>query len=296
MSSLRLLAIVNPQSGAMPRGGQQRALLSALIATVGDVRYTRARGDATRLAAEAESYDGLVAVGGDGTVAEVLTGMDRANQYLALVPTGTGNCLARQLGIRSVPAAIAAIQRGRMQRADLIEVRLRRADGDVSVHWLGSTAGFGYASDVAALAKRHFARLRGYAYAVAATFVAPRLREIRLRVDDAPETALRLTGVLANNTRHIGNACAFPEARLDDGLMDVFHFRSAWLRQCLHNFRMTTGLPVPGTPTAFRARTLHFRCDTPETVMLDGELVPGVCELKLTCRPAAVACIGGAQC
>jgi diacylglycerol kinase family enzyme len=280
----------------MPRGERAREFFSALTSAVGEVRYTRASGDATRLAADAHDYDGLVAVGGDGTVAEVLTGMDRDTQYLALVPTGTGNCLARQLGIRSVPAALVAIQRGRMERADLIEVRLRCANGDVSVHWLGSTAGLGYASDVTALAKRHFARLRGYAYAVAATFVAPRLREIRLRVDAAPETVLRLTGVLANNTRHIGNACAFPGARLDDGLMDVFHFRSAWLRQCLHNVKMTTGLPVPGTPTSFRARTLHVRCDPPETVMLDGELVPEVCELELTCRPAAVSCIGGAPC
>jgi diacylglycerol kinase (ATP) len=294
--SARLCAIVNPRAGGMPRGDRGREFLSALTGAVGDVRYTRARGDATRLAAEARGYDGLVAVGGDGTVAEVLTGMDRDTQYLALVPTGTGNCLARQLGIRNVPAALAAIERGRMERADLIEVRLRCSNGDMSVHWLGSTAGLGYASDVAALAKRHFARLRGYAYAVAATFVAPRLREIRLRVDAAPETVLRLTGVLANNTRHIGSACAFPGARLDDGLMDVFHFRSAWLRQCLHNVRMTTGLPVPGTPTSFRARTLQMRCDPPETVMLDGELVADVSELELTCHPAAVTCIGRPPC
>jgi diacylglycerol kinase (ATP) len=294
--SSRLCAIVNPRAGATPRGDRGRAFLSALMAAVADVRYTRARGDATRLAAEARGYDGLVAVGGDGTVAEVLTGMDRDTQYLALVPMGTGNCLARQLGIRSVSAALAAIERGRMERADLIEVRLRCSNGETSEHWLGSTAGLGYASDVAALAKRHFARLRGYAYAVAATFVAPRLREIRLSVDAAPETVLRLTGVLANNTRHIGNACAFPGARLDDGLLDVFHFRSAWLRQCLHNVRMTTGLPVPGTPTSFRARTLHLRCDPAETVMLDGELVPDVSELELTCRPAAVTCIGSASC
>jgi len=286
-----IVAILNPCAGGLARGPQRRAIEAALAQAGVALRVTTAPGDAIRLATEARAADVLVAVGGDGTVSEVLTGMDRARQVLAVVPAGTGNCLAMDLGFRSAQAGIEALQSGRGRTIDLIEARWARSDGASGVRWLGSTAGLGYVVDVARLAKRRFARLSGHAYAAASAFIVPSARTLMMSVDAGPEASVRVTGLLANNTRHIGNAPAFPAASLADGLLDVFSFERSWAGQCLHNLRMVTGWPIPGVPAAWRARRLRLRCDAPETAMLDGELLDGIRELELACHSAAATCL-----
>jgi diacylglycerol kinase (ATP) len=286
-----IVAILNPCAGGLARGSQRQAIESALAQVGVQLRLTTSPGDAVRLAAEARDADVLVAVGGDGTVSEVLTGMDRGRQVLAVVPAGTGNCLAMDLALGSAPSGIEALRSGSARTIDLIEARWLRSDGTSGARWLGSTAGLGYVVDVARLAKRRFARLSGHAYAAASAFVVPTARTLTMCIDTGPERSVRMTGLLANNTRHIGNAPAFPAASLADGLLDVFCFERSWAGQCLHNLRMVTGWPIPGTPSAWRARRVRLRCDAPEVAMLDGELLDGVRELELSCHAAAATCL-----
>lgn len=284
-------AILNPWAHALVRGPRRRLLQDALTRLGADVQVMQAAQDAVQLAAQANDAAVLVAVGGDGTVSGVLTGMDRERQRLAVIPAGTGNCLARDLGVGDIETALRALRGGHDRRIDLIEARWVLADGSAGIRWLGSTAGLGYAADVAALAKKRFAWAGGHAYSLASLFVVPRSRQVTLAVDGAPAGPARLTGILANNTRHIGHAPAFPSAQVADGLLDVFRFDSAWVRQCLHNVRMVTGWPIPGLPQPWQARLLTLRTESPEVAMLDGELVHGVRELAFACRAGAVACI-----
>jgi diacylglycerol kinase (ATP) len=257
---------------------------------VSTIVHTVCRNDATAIAAGACDYDGLVAVGGDGTVAEILTGMNCESQRLAVIPAGTGNCLAAELGLPSAKAALEAIGRGRSRRIDIMRAVLRHSDGSTTNRCLASTAGMGYATEVALLAKRHFSQWRGHAYAAAAGFVRPRLREVHMSSDEHDERRLQLTGFLINNTRYIGNARPFPAARIDDGFLDFFLFRCGWLRQCLHDLGMLTGIPVYGAPQPRRSRTVRLRFDTPETIVLDGDPFEAVSEMELTCQPAALNC------
>lgn len=290
----RWLAIVNPGAGAVRHRFLGQDFLDHLADRVADIAHTEEAGHARRIAAAAQEFDGLVAVGGDGTVAEVLSGMDRTRQHFAVIPGGTGNCLAVDLGLRHAPHALDAISHGRARPIDLMEVTLRHGSGASSTHHLASTAGMGYTTDVTLLAKRHFARLRGQAYSAAATFVRPRARNVRLAWNDNEAQPVRLAGMLINNTRHIGTVRSFPEARIDDGLLDVFLFQVGWLRQCLHNLQMVTGIPMWGTPQPHRARGLRLEFPEPETVMLDGDLAEDVVEMSVECRPAAVRCMGPA--
>ena len=95
----RWLAIVNPHAGMLRHHVLGPRFLDELAARVDRVTFTSGPGDATHIAAAASDYDGLVAVGGDGTVAEVLSGMAHTSQRLAVLPGGTGNCLAIDLGV-----------------------------------------------------------------------------------------------------------------------------------------------------------------------------------------------------
>ena len=96
------LAIVNPYSGQFKSSGFEKQWLPELREIVDDVAFTAAEGSATRIAAESADVDGFVVVGGDGTILEVILGMQRERQHLAAIPTGRGNCLARDLGIKTV--------------------------------------------------------------------------------------------------------------------------------------------------------------------------------------------------
>lgn len=109
----RILIVANPVSG----GGRARALAPALAAALrghgidGVVHFTSGAGDAARRAraAGAEDWQALVAVGGDGTVNEILNGMPDPSRPLGVLPLGTANVLAMELGLPRRPEAAAAV-------------------------------------------------------------------------------------------------------------------------------------------------------------------------------------------
>ncbi len=116
------ILVYNPKSGRGNHGDEirRRAELRGY-----DLERTDAPGDAIRLARRAAEtgYSTIVAGGGDGTVNEVVRGMDRANAFedvtLGIVPLGTGNNFATQLGIPDLDTAFDVVANGERRRIDL---------------------------------------------------------------------------------------------------------------------------------------------------------------------------------
>jgi len=115
------LIIVNPTAGA----GRAARLVPWLRERLGprpeaDLHVTRAPGDAEEVSADAarHGHDRVVAVGGDGTVQEVANGLLRepGDVELGIVPVGTGNDLARSLGLPTDPAEAWKLAMGRVTR------------------------------------------------------------------------------------------------------------------------------------------------------------------------------------
>jgi diacylglycerol kinase (ATP) len=114
VSERRLLVIFNPTAGARRRR-RFEAVLAELrrLGCEVTVRPTGGRGDAEQLAASADPnrYDILVVAGGDGTINEVVNGLSSSRLPLAIVPLGTANVLAAEIGMatgaRSVARTIA---------------------------------------------------------------------------------------------------------------------------------------------------------------------------------------------
>jgi diacylglycerol kinase (ATP) len=120
----RMLAISNPSASG---GGYRRDMprimeaLNALGYEV-DARHTTAPGDATAFARQAvtQSFELVCAIGGDGTVNETVNGLAGSGVPLAIVPTGTVNVLAMELGIPlDPPDAVRVIERGSLSWIDL---------------------------------------------------------------------------------------------------------------------------------------------------------------------------------
>lgn len=121
----RLLVIFNPVPGARARRRLDAALraLAALGAEV-TLRETGAPGDAEVFAraATAAEFDAVVAVGGDGTVNEVVNGLPDPTLPVVVFPFGTANVLAHEIALPRAPAVLAALaMRGRVREIPLGE-------------------------------------------------------------------------------------------------------------------------------------------------------------------------------
>jgi len=257
------------------------------------VVYTDAPGAACRIARESATCEGLVVVGGDGTIFEVLDGMDRDNQVLAVIPTGRGNCLARDLAIRNVPHGFLALEADSVRNLDLLAVEVGFADGRASRFFSASTVALGYVMDVVNHASD--LRLAGqYGYALATIRTIPDPFDCKFSQNGNDESERSCTGIVINNTRHLANFLAFKDAAIDDGLVDIMILDRRWFGQTLHNLSILTGLHIYDPSERYQSRVIQVSLRTPMTLMVDGQLYADVSQLTVECLPSALRCIRNA--
>jgi len=147
---VRALIVANPIAGrgrgrdvghAVARKLTRRGVVAALF-------FTRARGDARARVAAATDVDVVVAVGGDGTLREVLEALPDGGPAVAVVPAGTGNVLARDLGLPADAARAAEVILGGRS----VGLDTARVDGRLC--FLAASVGFD-AMAVHELERRH---------------------------------------------------------------------------------------------------------------------------------------------
>lgn len=289
----RALVIHNPTAGR-----RRRALLEAVLRHLEargmacDLRPTAGPGDATALAATSHrtAHDVVIAAGGDGTVNEVATGLLRsaAPPPLAVVPLGTANVLAVELGLPRAPEALARL----IAEAPAGPVHPALA-GDRAVLLM---AGAGFDAAVVHGVGRRLKRALGKgAYVLRTLWEMGRDRAPPLRVT-ADTMALTARMVVACKSRHYGGPyIAAPDARLAAPTLEVlaFHGRGplARLRYGLALLRgRVTTLP---DVTVLTARRVLIDADRPICVQIDGDAAG---HLPLSLRPAdtALAVVGAA--
>ncbi len=204
-----------------------------------DFVVSEGRGQAIGLAASAtrSGYSRVIAVGGDGTVGEVATGLHRGDTTaggtegadgrrpeLGLIPVGTGNDLARSLGLPlELEAAAEVALRGRGRALDLIVARGMDTGAPIGrVVTNAAVAGFcGRIGDRMSPAFRR--RWGPVAYPLAALGQLRDLRPyaVRLAVDGRTVETRALMVIVANSRFAGGQIPMAPDARTDDGLLDL---------------------------------------------------------------------------
>jgi diacylglycerol kinase family enzyme len=230
--------------------------------------------------------------GGDGTVmacAAVLAGTDVA---LAVLPSGTGNLLAANLGLPGdTVAAVALAMSGSRRRIDVGDVAaVGTASGQNGCFTVMAGMGFdarmlGSASDSMK------ARIGWTAYVLAAL---RHLRERPMRVvitldGGAPLRRHARTVLVGNVGRLQGGIPLLPDAQPDDGWLDVAVLTPRtlghWLRLAIAVLRRHPRVPRMET---FRARTIEVRSDRAQPRELDGDVIAPARSLSVTVRPAAL--------
>jgi YegS/Rv2252/BmrU family lipid kinase len=253
----------------------------------GTARLTEGPGHALELAraAVAARVALVCAWGGDGTVNEVACAVAGTGTALGVVPAGSGNGLARELGIPWDPAAALGVALGRRER--LLDV------GDVEGRLFVNVAGIGLDAHIAARFNARRSGRRGlwrYVVIGAREILRYRAREYTIRVDAETWRERALVVICANASQYGGGAVVSPTARPDDGQLELVVVTErpplVALRDALHLFRGTLDR-APGVRTR-RTPTVEIAASEPILFHVDGETVTGGPVLTVRVRPAVL--------
>jgi len=286
------MLIINPTAGPVNFQPHLPAVLNYLEDRGCWVKLhqTECPGEATRLAQQArdQGLDTVFVVGGDGTINEVVNGIAGSQVALGVLPGGTGNVWARELGLpRRSPLhpqplldSIQALVPGSIRRIDL-----GKANGRYFLQWsgLGLDAAVTHALEPRTRMQR---RMGAIAYVTAGLSTAANLvgRRTRIFIDGTRIYRRSILIVVSNSQRYGGITRIATDALLDDGLLDVDVFEGTGFGSILRAvFSVLTGLHVHDPRhTSYRGCAIQVYADKPMPVQVDGEpfgTTPFECEI-----------------
>lgn len=216
--SQKVMLIINPISGT----GDKECLplmVKSRVEPLGydvDVRFTTCRGDATKLAREAvdKGYDAVLAAGGDGTINETARALCDTAVALGIIPAGSGNGLARHIGIPIDPElSLDIVKQMHIEAVDY---------GTVNGSQFFCTMGVGFDAAVShRFAMQHRRGKLMYVKSALDEYANYTPQTYTLSSNGEIITEKAFIVAVANASQYGNNAYIAPEASITDGLLDV---------------------------------------------------------------------------
>jgi YegS/Rv2252/BmrU family lipid kinase len=305
MVTPRTILVVNPKS----QGGRLGKRWKDVADTIGrafpfEEAITQGPGDATRLTREAlrGGAERVVAIGGDGTINEVVNGFfdDGAaiapEASFAVIPFGTGGDFRRTLGLPTELAdAAQVIAANHRRKIDVGRLELTTMDGKREVRMFANIASFGVSGVVDRLVNESGKKLGrlGFALATARATWSYKNQRVQLVFDGKDRVEMTINTVAVANGRYFGGAMKVaPDAELDDGMFDVIAMGDFGFGDLMKSGRRLysgTHLAMDKV-TARRARVVEAEPIDPGAVVeldVDGEN-PGKLPARFELVPAAL--------
>ena len=311
-----LAFIINPVAGSSARWSRPADLVDAIrrrCAFAGadhEVAFTERPGHGRELAGAlaGRGFSPVVAWGGDGTVNEVASALMRRDAVLGIVPAGSGNGLARELGISLRPEeAIDTALRGRdrvidvgelagrpfvnlagvglpASVADLFARLARQSSPDGSAGRPTNPAGVRGVPRRRLLAGRGLA---GYALATARRLISYRSERYTLVIEGRAVERRALLIEVANGRQYGNGAVIAPLARLDDGLLDLVSVDPIGRARAVRGLWRLFNGTIDRHPYVHCSRVgeVTISADRPLLFHVDGEAVQGGCTLSAAVHP-----------
>jgi diacylglycerol kinase (ATP) len=293
-----VLLIFNPTAG--PRGELRRDL-GRVVGYLGErgwhvtIRATRKPGDATELAraAVAAQCKVVLVAGGDGTIHEVVNGLVGSDTAMGVLPVGTGNMWAKAVGLPT----LTLTQPDRLLAAArmLVDGEVRWVDvGRAGTRYFLNCAGVGFDSTVISQVEprtRVSKQLGALAYLLAGIWIARDFSGVRSTiVIDGHTIHTRIVLVFVSNIQYYSGLIKLtPEARVDDGLLDIRIFKGmgpAWVFRHLAGVFINRHLRDPMV-SHYQGRRVAIYTAEPFPVQLDGDPV-GMTPISLEVVPRAL--------
>ncbi len=252
----------------------------------------------------------LVAIGGDGTIRAVAEAAHDRAVPLAVFPTGTGNLLARNLNLplNNLAQSARIAFTGADKPIDVARAEFTRADGTTDRHVFLVMAGIGLDASMAANTDARMKKRFGwiaYSDPIARSVFRNKQIKVHYRLDDNPIRNIRAHTVIVGNCGTLtANILLLPDAKIDDGLLDVVVLSpkgfGGWvhigIRLAFHRFLHRTkggklALQVAPTLRALQyaqAKTLHADFEKPKKVQLDGDHFGRVTSVTISVQAGAL--------
>ncbi len=292
---LKILVVFNPNARSGRSRDQLDVIRNAFVRRSVDAEFvlTRKAGHATQLVAEAQldNFDCVVAVGGDGTIFEVLNGLfthqKSAQIPLAMIPAGTGNAVAREFDLfpSNWEEAVDRIVIGKTRTMD---VGHAKTDDD-SFYFL-NIIGMGFVVD-AGITSKKLKFIGNAAYTLGTLWETFRLKTYPLVMElDGQQANQENIFIEISNTRYTGTSFLIaPDAEIDDGLLDII------LLKKLSSFRLLKLFPTiySGRHVEFdeietcQAKIIRLESPVGMPLTVDGEF-RGQTPVEIRCLPGAL--------
>jgi YegS/Rv2252/BmrU family lipid kinase len=233
----------------------------------------------------------VVVAGGDGTIDSVVGAMIGSSATLGIIPTGTRNNLAYNLGIPStIPGAVALLREGRRLKIDVGKMRHGRAS-----RWFLEDATLGLLSDIYPFADSVQHGDLTQIGNLLSTVVSSTPSHLRMILEERKRIDMNAYMVLIANMPYIGPRFQIsPDVSWNDNRLDVFVFSDMSKLDLISYAVQSTGGAVEDDRIKhYRVKRVNIRSDPPMPVLADGMLLdPGPVTAEV--HPRALAIMGGA--
>ncbi len=296
--------IVNPKSGRGLTEKKWASITLQIHNNLGpfDFEFTRDSGDAIRIA-EKEANQGrklIVAMGGDGTISEVSTGIlcSGKSVELGILPHGTGGDFCRSLNLpKDLSKAARQLREGTLRRVDAGRIRFLDNEGKEAIRYFVNTASFGMSGGVAIRANESSKKLLGgrltFAAATLRSTLADSNSDVYLQIDQQEKRRMKVASVCVANGKYWGGGMKIaPDAKLNDGYFDVVMIGDlSMVEKLTKSYRLYSGTHLKIDKVGFtlgtRIEATPVNGSDPVLIEVDGE-APGRLPATIELLPEAL--------
>jgi diacylglycerol kinase (ATP) len=265
----KVLFIVNKYAGGGFQPEVEGLMIDACEANDVEctIEFTRNRGHATELAREAttQNFQSVIAVGGDGTVNEVAQGLILSNMPMGIISRGSGNGLARHLGISlKIKEGLVSLFNSRVLAMDTFMV-----NGKLSLN----VSGIGFDGHIANLFGGTSKRgLAGYVKLTVQEYIQFHEFNFQLSLENKSIVREAFIIAIANSSQYGNNARIAPAASVCDGLLHVTMLKKVPAYRADFIYDMFAGdIQKSAFCETLETSSLHIKTSRPIAYHIDGE-------------------------